>query len=306
MKLEHIKLFIQVVESGSINQAAKQAYITNQGLSQAVKQIESELGITLFHRSNKGMQLTPEGEKFYQYAIRSIQLYTDFLNDLYNEDGINTFNFYLSSNDYNILPYLSNAPFMKENNWFFNYMIRSNAECTQLINNNLGIYFFSFYGTSTAEISKNFISNFPIYKVGCDTSRLRICHKDSALQFMTEEEQLEIMQKYKCLLFFSPDYNLQKEIEPYQTICVPDLDSYKKLLKERDTYTILTYSQYNLHFDPTEYIVLHSAPLQTEINYYVAFHLTENEKNKRIEQSLVQYLEQLFEKAAANTNNTAI
>ena len=89
MKLEHIKLFIQVVESGSINQAAKHNFITQQGLSQTLKQIETELGITLFLRSHKGMQLTPEGEKFYRYGTRAVQAYDDFLKDL--DDLINKF-----------------------------------------------------------------------------------------------------------------------------------------------------------------------------------------------------------------------
>ena len=62
MKLEHIRLFLDVVQSGSISQAAKQGYITQQGLSLALKQIEGELGIELFKRSNKGVELTDEGE----------------------------------------------------------------------------------------------------------------------------------------------------------------------------------------------------------------------------------------------------
>ena len=116
MKLEHINLFIQVVESGSINQAAKHNFITQQGLSQTLKQIEAELGITLFLRSHKGMQLTPEGEKFYRYGTRAVQAYTDFLKDLHNEEDDEVFNLYISNNDSNILPFLSDAPFMKKNN----------------------------------------------------------------------------------------------------------------------------------------------------------------------------------------------
>ena len=91
MKIEHINLFIQVVESGSINQAAKHNFITQQGLSQTLKQIESELGIALFLRSHKGMQLTPEGEKFYRYGTRAVQAYNDFLKDLPLQDADNLF-----------------------------------------------------------------------------------------------------------------------------------------------------------------------------------------------------------------------
>lgn len=297
MKLEHIKLFMQVVESGSINQAAKQGYITQQGLSQALKQIEAELGITLFHRSHKGMQLTPEGEKFYRYSQRSMQAYNDFLSELYDDGNDDIFNLFISNNDSNMMPYLSDAPFMKKNNWYFSYITRSTAECIQLINNNNGVYFFSLHGASSSNaLLESLNSDFPVYKVGSDTLTLQVCHKDSPLVTMSEEEQLREMQQYKCILFSSPIYDLHwKTNELRKVICVTDLASYKKLLRERDTFTILTYNHYKLHFDPLEYVVLNERVQHKDINYYVAFHLPENEKNKKLEQELVRYLKEILE-----------
>lgn len=296
MKLEHINLFMQVVESGSINQAAKQGYITQQGLSQALKQIETELGITLFHRSHKGMQLTPEGEKFYRYSQRSMQAYADFLEELHSEDGSDIFNLYISNNDSNILPYLSDAPFMKKNNWYFSYITRSTSECVHLINNNSGVFFFSIHGASHGTLLETLSAEFPVYKVGNDTLTLQVCHKNSPLVTLNREEQLNKMQQYKCILFSSPTYDLHwKTNEFRRAICVTDLTSYKKLLKERDTFTILPYNHYKLYFDPLEYVVLSERPLQKEISYYVAFHLNDNEKNRTLEQNLVRYLQEILE-----------
>lgn len=296
MKLEHINLFMQVVESGSINQAAKQGYITQQGLSQALKQIEAELGITLFLRSHKGMQLTPEGEKFYRYGQRTMQAYADFLEELHSDDGSDIFNLYISNNDSNILPYLSDAPFMKKNNWYFSYITRTTPECIQLINNHTGVYFFSIHGASNGALLESLSSEFPVYQVGGDKITLQVCHKSSPLVDLDREAQLNEMQQYKCILFSSPTYDLHwKSNEFRRAICVTDLTSYKNLLKERNTFAILPYNYYKLYFDPLEYIVLSERPLQKEISYYVAFHLNENEKNKTLEENLVRYLKEILE-----------
>ena len=101
---------------------------------------------------------------------------------------------------------------------------------------------------------------------------------------------------YKCILFSSPTYDLHWKTDEFRrAICVTDLASYKKLLCERNTYTILTYNHYKLHFDPLEYIAFRERPLNREIKYYAAFHLTENEKNKKLEQELVRYLTEILE-----------
>ena len=296
MKLEHIKLFIQVVESGSINQAAKHNFITQQGLSQTLKQIEAELGITLFLRSHKGMHLTPEGEKFYRYGTRAVQAYDDFLKDLRDEDDDEVFNLYVSNNDSTSLPFLNDVPFMKKNNWYFSYITRSTAECVQLINNNKGIYFFSAHGASDMTLLDSLNPDFPIYKLGSEKSTLLVCHKDSPLLHMDYEEQQAEMQQYKCILFSSPMYDFHWKTDEFRrSICVTDLESYKKLLRERNTYTILTYNHYKMHFDPLEYVALRERPLDKEIKYYAAFHLSENEKNKLLEQELVHYLQEILE-----------
>ena len=104
MKFEHIQLFMQVVEIGSISQAAKQGYITQQGLSQALKQLESELGIELFHRSNKGMELTDEGRKFYICGQRMMQAYNEFWDDIHEDDENNVLIITRGTAGKNIIP----------------------------------------------------------------------------------------------------------------------------------------------------------------------------------------------------------
>ena len=170
------------------------------------------------------------------------------------------------------------------------------AECIQLINNNYGVYFFSVHGASNNALLESLNPDFPVYKVGSEQLTLLVCHKSSPLCTLSKEDQLAEMLRYKCILFSSPTYDLHwKSSEFRRAICVTDLESYKKLLKERNTYTILTYNHYKLYFDPLEYVILSERPLEREINYYVAFHLAENEHNKRMETELVRYLKEILE-----------
>ena len=295
MKFEHIQLFMQVVEIGSISQAANQGYITQQGLSQAIKQLENELGVDLFLRSNKGMELTAEGRKFYLCGQRMSQAYNEFWNDIHEDEENNVFNLYTTNSSYNVLPYLNEAPFMKKNNWFFSYVERTPAELVELINNHKGICFFSTHGASEANILKQLNPEFPVYQVG-ETSRfVHVCHKSSPLWQLPEEERLAVQSNYKCIIS-SSEFDLSWDLNSVRrTLCATDIKSKQRLLKERDTYCILTHNLYRLYFDPRNYIVFNEKTAKTKVQYYVAFNLSNTEKNKAIEQALVHYLKEILD-----------
>jgi len=63
MTLQQIRYLITVVESKSISEAAKKLYVAQSSISSAIKDIESEYGITIFQRNSKGVALTREGEE---------------------------------------------------------------------------------------------------------------------------------------------------------------------------------------------------------------------------------------------------
>lgn len=68
MTLQQIKYVIAIADSGSMNEAAKQLFVSQPSLSGSVKELEKELGFDLFIRSNKGIVITREGEEFLGYA----------------------------------------------------------------------------------------------------------------------------------------------------------------------------------------------------------------------------------------------
>jgi len=71
--LQQLKYILAIVNCGSISKAAKQLYISQPSLSNAVKEIEEEFGIEIFLRTSKGIALTSEGVEFLSYARQVVE-----------------------------------------------------------------------------------------------------------------------------------------------------------------------------------------------------------------------------------------
>lgn len=72
MNIQYLKYVVEVDKVGSINKAAKNLYMGQPNLSSAIKELEKDLGISIFYRSKKGVFPTKEGEKFLVYAKKII------------------------------------------------------------------------------------------------------------------------------------------------------------------------------------------------------------------------------------------
>ncbi|MFQ6862936.1 MAG: LysR family transcriptional regulator [Beduini sp.] len=68
MTLQQLKYILTTAKCGSINEAAKSLFISQPSLSNAIKELEDELAITIFQRTNKGIHLSEEGIEFLSYA----------------------------------------------------------------------------------------------------------------------------------------------------------------------------------------------------------------------------------------------
>lgn len=68
MQIHQLTYFVTVAEQGSINKAAEKLFVTQPNLSKAISNLENELKVRIFNRTNKGVVLTDEGKKLYQYA----------------------------------------------------------------------------------------------------------------------------------------------------------------------------------------------------------------------------------------------
>ncbi len=74
IKLESYRIFKEVAVHKNISEAAKSLFISQSAVSQAIKQLESQLNLALFRRTPKGVVLTTEGQLLFEYAVSAIDL----------------------------------------------------------------------------------------------------------------------------------------------------------------------------------------------------------------------------------------
>lgn len=75
MTLTQLNYAITVANANSMNEAARRLFISQPSLSAAMKDLEEEIGIELFRRTNRGISVTPEGEEFIGYARQVVEQY---------------------------------------------------------------------------------------------------------------------------------------------------------------------------------------------------------------------------------------
>ena len=66
--LSQYKIFYEVAKAGNISKAAKELYISQPAISKAISKLEDNLGLSLFTRSSRGVQLTSEGEILFEHT----------------------------------------------------------------------------------------------------------------------------------------------------------------------------------------------------------------------------------------------
>jgi DNA-binding transcriptional LysR family regulator len=71
--LQQLKYVITVAETGTITEAANRLYISQPSLTNAVHELEREMNIVIFNRTNKGISLSKEGEDFLGYARQVLE-----------------------------------------------------------------------------------------------------------------------------------------------------------------------------------------------------------------------------------------
>lgn len=75
MTLAQLRYAITVANASSMNEAARNLFISQPSLSAAIKDLEEEIGVELFRRTNRGISVTPEGEEFIGYARQVVEQY---------------------------------------------------------------------------------------------------------------------------------------------------------------------------------------------------------------------------------------
>ena len=100
MNITQLKYVLEVAASSSMREASTRLYVTQPALSASIRELEDELGILIFERTNKGISLTEAGREFISYAKKAVGQY-EILEDRYLSKGGDRERFSVSTQHYN-------------------------------------------------------------------------------------------------------------------------------------------------------------------------------------------------------------
>ncbi|MBP3878957.1 MAG: LysR family transcriptional regulator [Lachnospiraceae bacterium] len=100
MNINQLKYVLEVADSASMREASSKLYISQPALSASIHDLEEELGILIFDRTNRGVSLTEEGRDFLSYAKKAVSQY-EILEDRYLSGNSGKERFSVSTQHYN-------------------------------------------------------------------------------------------------------------------------------------------------------------------------------------------------------------
>ncbi|MBP5453170.1 MAG: LysR family transcriptional regulator, partial [Lachnospiraceae bacterium] len=100
MNINQIRYVLEVAASQSMREAASKLFVSQPALSASIKELEEELEIVIFERTNKGISLTDAGREFMEYAKKVIGQY-EILEDRYLSRNADKERFSVSTQHYN-------------------------------------------------------------------------------------------------------------------------------------------------------------------------------------------------------------
>ncbi len=269
MTLQQLRYAIAIADKGSMNEAAKSLFIAQPSLSETIKELETELGISIFLRSNRGISLTPEGEEFLGYARQVCEQAELLENRFINKESKKKFS--VSMQHYTFAVYA----FVK-------------------LVNEIGMdsYEFAVHETKTSEVIEN-VKNFK--------SEIGVLYlndfNEQVLGKMLRENSLEFVELFECDTYVylwskhplaSKDVISMVDLDPYPCLAfdqgknnsfylaeeMKSTYDYKRLIKANDRATLL-----NLMVGLNAY-TLCSGIICEDLNGsdYIAIPLKESEK----------------------------
>lgn len=100
MNINQIKYVLEVAASSSMREASAKLFVSQPAISASIRELEDELGILIFERTNKGISLTDAGREFLVYAKKAVAQY-EILEDRYLSKDSDKERFSVSTQHYN-------------------------------------------------------------------------------------------------------------------------------------------------------------------------------------------------------------
>ena len=100
MNINQLKYVLEVAGASSMREASTKLYVSQPALSSSIHELEEEIGILIFERTNKGISLTDEGREFLSYAKKAVGQY-EILEERYLSRDSDKEHFSVSTQHYN-------------------------------------------------------------------------------------------------------------------------------------------------------------------------------------------------------------
>lgn len=223
MTIQQLRYILTVAKTGSITEAARQLFISQPSLSNAIKEIEKETGIAIFLRSRTGITLTKDGLEFLGYARQVIQQ-MELLEDRYVTALPQKVKFGVSTHHYS---FTENA--------FVEFLKRFGQER----------YEFYYSETNTHQILND------VKNRTCDLGIIYLSKEnETVLRRVLEDYQLVFTELFvaKPHVFLRKDHPLTKQ----SSLSLKDLEAYPRLNFAQNEYESVYYAEELFSHIPTD------------------------------------------------------
>lgn len=254
MKIEHLKIFLEVAQAESINKAAGKLFTSHQNLNVLLKKLEEELGTTLFLRSNKGISLSEDGKELLDAASQIITIYDNFQNKIKKDTGV--LNFYTTTSLASLINDLQGCCFC--NNYISVYKNTVDDIFSMIESKKKGIYFVS---VTEKEFKK--LEQFgDHYIISSDNTSVRVYHKDNPfLNNPTPSIAPRLIS------------NISQSQLAVDMINIDDLTISKKLMREEHFVFTTTESLAQTYFPEEEWVHVKDNAYATAVKFTLFFNL---------------------------------
>lgn len=235
MTLQQLRYAVAIADNKSMNKAAAELYVTQPSLSNMIKELENEIHIEIFERSNRGIITTPEGEEFLGYARQMLDHYR-LIEDKYVEHKSSKKKFSVSMQHYTfaVEAFIEMAKKFGMEEYEFAVHEVKTSEVIENVRTNkseVGIIYKNDYNSKFLEklLRGNDLDFIPLFncKIYVYMSKGNPLSKKEIIHF-------EDLQSYPCLSFEQGDNNAFYLAEE-----VLSTNEYKQVIKADDRATLL-------------------------------------------------------------------
>ncbi len=246
MTLQQLFYSITISESGSMNKAAESLFISQPTLTKSIKELESELGFSIFIRSGKGIELTNDGRDFIIYAKQVFQQY-EILKDKFDSSNSRKKKFGISSQHYSFAVKAFTDLINKYDTSEYEFAFRETTTRDVIddvgnMKSEIGILFFSDYNNKVIE--KNLRDNDLEFNHLIDCNACVYLSKNHPLADR-DEVSFEDLNPYPCISFEQRDADsiyyaeeILAEKDYHRMIKLSDRGSALGIINELDAYTL--------------------------------------------------------------------